>query len=444
MSRFLLTCWSYTGHLFHGINIGRALRERGHECAFYSAPKTASLFADEGFTFFPFEKVNEEAMSDILFAPNRERSVTDTLKFTRTLQSYLLDTIPQQVEDLEPILAKWKPDVIVDDGTILGPFLVLWEKHNIPGGHAGLFLLSGSGAGCAAFRIGPAAAAQLVYPPTGADQWGWARIWSLPASGAGPMKSGSSHGLPPLTTSINEFSGTVPLHLVLNTPELDYNRHDLPPTVRYGGPCCLWNRPNYEQSADWLQQLPRDKPWVHATEGTAHVTAPIVLRAAAQGLANLPMEVILTGGKREPSELDLGPHRLAQHPRGAMGVACRLAALAGCHDHHRRRGQCEVRFGRRGASDHRSHGMGQAGDRPPGGRERRGPAPDAAALHAAAHAGDGGARAARRRRTSQNAQRIAGIFAKYGSSATAAKLLEELAVKHVPVHSAGSARLGRR
>jgi UDP:flavonoid glycosyltransferase YjiC (YdhE family) len=30
----------------------------------------------------------------------------------------------------------------------------------------------------------------------------------------------------------------------------------------------------------------------------------------------------------------------------------------------------------------------------------------------------------------QNAQRIAGIFAKYGGSATAAKLLEELAGKH--------------
>jgi UDP:flavonoid glycosyltransferase YjiC (YdhE family) len=33
----------------------------------------------------------------------------------------------------------------------------------------------------------------------------------------------------------------------------------------------------------------------------------------------------------------------------------------------------------------------------------------------------------------QNAQRIAGIFAKYEGSATAAKLLEELALKHTPV-----------
>jgi UDP:flavonoid glycosyltransferase YjiC (YdhE family) len=35
----------------------------------------------------------------------------------------------------------------------------------------------------------------------------------------------------------------------------------------------------------------------------------------------------------------------------------------------------------------------------------------------------------------QNAQRIAGIFAKYEGSATAAKLLEELAAKSAPVRS---------
>jgi MGT family glycosyltransferase len=45
---------------------------------------------------------------------------------------------------------------------------------------------------------------------------------------------------------------------------------------------------------------------VHATEGTVHLGEAFVLTAAAQGLANLPMEVILTtGGEREPAELGL-------------------------------------------------------------------------------------------------------------------------------------------
>src|SRR4029077_2289714 len=81
---------------------------------------------------------------------------------------------------------------------------------------------------------------------------------------------------------------------------------DLPPSVRYVGPYILKER--HEETSAWLATLPRNLPWVHATEGTIHVQEPLVLGAAARGLANLPMEVILTtGGNREPEELQLGP-----------------------------------------------------------------------------------------------------------------------------------------
>ena len=38
-----------------------------------------------------------------------------------------------------------------------------------------------------------------------------------------------------------------------------------------------------------------------------HTDKPLVLRAAAEGLANLPVDVVMTtGGNRDPGELDLG------------------------------------------------------------------------------------------------------------------------------------------
>jgi MGT family glycosyltransferase len=47
---------------------------------------------------------------------------------------------------------------------------------------------------------------------------------------------------------------------------------------------------------------------VHVTEGTLHVEDPFVLRAAVQGLGNLPFEVILTTGQdRDPAAMNLGP-----------------------------------------------------------------------------------------------------------------------------------------
>jgi MGT family glycosyltransferase len=57
-----------------------------------------------------------------------------------------------------------------------------------------------------------------------------------------------------------------------------------------------------------LRELPFGQPVVHVTEGTVHATAPLVLSAAAKGLANLKMSVIMaTGTHREPAELGLEP-----------------------------------------------------------------------------------------------------------------------------------------
>jgi MGT family glycosyltransferase len=429
MARFLLTCWSFTGHVFHGINIGRALRERGHEVAYYSGPRAAQVFADEGFPLFPFQKLDEEALYNFVFTPNRERSVAETWKFTKTLQSWLLGTVPPQVEDLEPIIKNWKPDVIVDDGTILGPVLVLHEKYNIPVATLDYFCCLVPGPDAPPFGLG------LPRPRNFATRL-LARSVALGTHllTAGIRRQANeirrSHGLPPLTVSINEFAGSMPLHLVLNTPELDYDRHDLPPTVRYAGPCCLWNRPRHEQSADWLQQLPRDKPWVHATEGTLHVTTPIVLRAAAQGLANLPVEVILTGGNREPSELNLGPLAPNVHVVRWVSHIDLLPLL-------------DVMITTGGAANVKS--ALAAGvpliivptewDKPE--IARRVEESGAGLRLMPRNCTPGGMREAVERVLDtpsyrQNAQRIAGIFAKYGGSATAAQLLEELAESHVP------------
>jgi MGT family glycosyltransferase len=104
-----------------------------------------------------------------------------------------------------------------------------------------------------------------------------------------------------------EHTGRLPLYLVPSAPEFDYNRRDLPPSVQYVGPC-LWHRPSGQAPAPWLQGLGKDRPVVHVTEGTIHVKQPVVLHAAAQGLGNAAMDVVMTSGNhRAPDDLDLGP-----------------------------------------------------------------------------------------------------------------------------------------
>jgi MGT family glycosyltransferase len=115
------------------------------------------------------------------------------------------------------------------------------------------------------------------------------------------------YGLPRLQTSILAFTGTVPLYLVPGVPEFDFQRRDLPACVHYVGPLFRMIPPS-EKPPEWLTRLSRGRPWVYATEGTVHVTEPVVLRATALGLAGLPLEVILiTGDDRDPAQLNLGP-----------------------------------------------------------------------------------------------------------------------------------------
>jgi MGT family glycosyltransferase len=116
----------------------------------------------------------------------------------------------------------------------------------------------------------------------------------------------AEHGLAPMGCSVHAFFGRLPLYLVHSVADLDYRRRDLPPTVRYVGDC-TWRPPDPPGSAEWLDALPQGRPWVHATEGSSLSRDPLVLRAAAEGLGGLLVEVILTTGRlADPHARGLG------------------------------------------------------------------------------------------------------------------------------------------
>lgn len=307
MARFLFTCWSFPGHVFQPLAIAHVLRERGHECAFYSGPRAARVVEGENFPLFPSDKGEEDAMYDFMFAPEQTRTVSwrTMLQFSTTMQRWLLGAIPQQVQDLEQILSKWRPDVIVTEQNMWAPMLVMHEKYNIPVAVLAYFSCMIPGPDAPPFGM------NLPRPRNWYTRLLTSSVWLGTAPFRARFRKAATavrarYGLPPLRTSVLEFTGTMPLYLVMGTSEFDYERRDLPASVRYVG-ACLWDRLRHEKSSDWLEQLPKDQPWVHASEGTVHVVSPFVLSAAAQGLANLRMQVILTtGGNREPSELNLG------------------------------------------------------------------------------------------------------------------------------------------
>jgi len=308
MARFLFTVWPFSGHIHPNIAIAHALRDGGHDVAFYTGMGALATVRREGLALFPFQRIDEGALHRILYSQHRAVSLWRRARHhVKVLRAWLLDTLPGQVADQTEVIEAWRPDVVVSDVTMWGAPLVLHEKCCIP------VAISSFVPGC-------------MIPGPDAPPWGLGL--SRPRGWLGHLRNEliglatdllatefrhtanvlrQRYGLPPLTVPVQEFLGQMPLYLVPSVPEFDYQRRDLPPSVRYVG-ALVWNKPRDEPPPSWLEVLPRDRPWVHVTEGTMHSPEPLVLRAAVRGLADLPMQVIMTTGRdRDPSKLGLGP-----------------------------------------------------------------------------------------------------------------------------------------
>ena len=300
--RILVTAWSFPGHINPTVALARALAERGHDVAFSTGERARAVIERQGFSLYPLRHLDEEKVYATVFSPI-SRSM---LSRAAVLEDWLLKTLPDQVKDQQLAIADWKPDVVVSDVTMWGTPLVLHELTEVP---------------CAICSFAPG----CMIPGPSVPPWGmglpsprnwptrllcWTAGFVTEMRVAGFRRTANrvraQFGLPPLNVPIHEYLGSMPLYLVPSVPELDFNRRDLPPSVHYIGPL-IWNDTNRAKPLEWLAALSRERPWVHVTEGTMHVYEPFLLQAAARGLANLPMEVIMTtGGTRAPEELGLG------------------------------------------------------------------------------------------------------------------------------------------
>jgi UDP:flavonoid glycosyltransferase YjiC (YdhE family) len=306
MARCLITVWPVPGHYNPCLAIAHALRRDGHEVAFYTGGRVQALIEREGFAVYPFRRVKQDEIDAVLFDRQELPPWRRLLAERRRLRAWLVDTLADQVADISDVVDRWHPDVVVCDISMWAPFVVLAESRGL---RVAIYqfqlgcLLPGRDAPPAGFGLAPTThwkgrlAAAAVGPLLGCATRDLRR---------GVDEVRRQHGLAPLTTTPTAHAGTMPLYLVTSAAGLDYERHDLPPSVHYVG-ACLWDRPRTEAPPEWLSELGGGQPVVHVTEGTIHMRRPLLLSAAAAGLAGLPMQVVMTtGSQRQPSELGLG------------------------------------------------------------------------------------------------------------------------------------------
>ena len=305
MARLLFTVWPYQTHLDPFIAVAEALRARGHEVGFYTGGGAPVLLAQQGFLCFPFREVLWERVAqtvDDLIAGRKRPS-----EMRRLWPRFLVQTIPAQVHDLDEVLLAWQPDALVCDIALWAPILILHERNRIPVAalsHVAHCILPG-----------PDGPIQGVALPRQRD--GWQKTGAMIAAAMARLVTAHTRrranslrrqfGLSPLASGVNAHTGTLPLYLVPSAPEFDSHRRDLPPSVRYVGPC-LWDKPTGQAPPAWLADLPKDRPVVLVDEGALFTHEPRVLELAAQGLAGLPLTVVLMAGKgRDPAQAGIAP-----------------------------------------------------------------------------------------------------------------------------------------
>lgn len=309
MSRFLIAVWPIPGHYYPNLTVAHALRARGHEVAFVTGTRARAVIEGQGFTCLTFQHVDERGFDRIFFEAQPDAPWWMPSMWTRRSRSFnwLVGLLPGQVEDVEAAIDQWRPDVLVCDPTLWGSFLVAAQRKNI---RTAIF---------AYIPFCPAPGRDI--PPLGfglmPPQSLGARLKTAMARRAFQIATERfreaanalrvHHGLETIRESVSEFALRAPLYLIAGTRELDFNRTDLPSTVHYVGPC-NWSRPRTSPSPPWLDTLRRDQPWVHVTEGTILTGVPELSRAAAIGLADLPIQVIIAASRPGDGEsLGIGP-----------------------------------------------------------------------------------------------------------------------------------------
>ena len=302
--RFLITLWPFTGHLLPQVAIARALRDRGHEVAFYSGEAVRSTIEEHGFTFFAFDRLDQErGFATMRAVDTGDRKRGAGRRQLRLLRDWLVETVPDQVADILAVVEQWRPDAIATDLSLWGSVAVIGDLVPVPVALSSTFmgpLIPGPDAPAFGFGLRPprGPAGRLVQRAiTHATELAGARMRQR----FDEIRAG--FGLPPLGESVNRHTARLPLYLVGNVRELDYDRHDLPASVHYLGNC-IWypERSDGESTAEWLQRVPTGRPWVHVCESTLAFGRPFLLHAAVDALAHQPVELIVSVGRdRDPA-----------------------------------------------------------------------------------------------------------------------------------------------
>jgi MGT family glycosyltransferase len=268
--RILLGAFGDPGHVFPLLALGERLVQRGHDVTLQS--------------WRGWEK--ETVRCGIRFAAAPEYKVFPTRE--QPLKPY--EAVVRATTECVPLLEELRPQLVVSDILTLAPALAA-EIAGLPRATLVPHVFPVTASGMPPYSVG------AVLPRSAAGRFWWRRINSLSDRGLrlGRRELNETRrrlGLPPQ----HELHGGLSrqLTMVATFPQLEYPRQ-WPSWAQVIGPL-LWEPP-----AEDVQLPEGDEPLVLIAPSTSQDREHVMLRAALEGLADLPVRVLASWNRRAPS-----------------------------------------------------------------------------------------------------------------------------------------------
>lgn len=316
MSRILIASIQVTGHVLPALPIARRLVERGHEVWFYTGAKFRAKVEATGATYLPMSAqydYDDSKMSEVF--PQRDRlKGLNQLKFD--LKHAFIDGARGQLADLEPVIQRLQPDLLLTDPAFTGG-MPLRYRFDIPLAVYGILPLTVTSRDTAPYGL----ALLPDSSPLGrlrnrALNWFSARVVMRDVQ-TYAEKVMAELGVPNVPFHLFDFAREADLFLQFTDEAFEYPRSDLTGEIHFVGPMLpSLNMSDFTPPPWWDEMIASQKPVVHVTQGTLATDADQLIRPTLQALANEDVLVIVaTGGKPADSiRLDALPANARVEP----------------------------------------------------------------------------------------------------------------------------------
>lgn len=267
MATVLLGAFGDPGHVFPCMALGGALRRRGHEVAIHTAEKWRGHAEREGFRFFAAPEYGPELTNGVPLKPYQ--------------------AVAAATGQASEVVEEVGPDLVVADILTLAPALA-GELAGLPVATLIPHVYPDPLDGWPPYSLG----ARLPRTPLGRMVWRRTRPRLDAGLDLGMRQCNETReqvGLPPRMWVHNGQSPE--LVLVGTLPQLEYPR-EWPAHVHVVGPL------QWEPQADEIELPAGDAPLVLIAPSTSQDQRHRLLRAALEGLGDLPIRVLATWNRR--------------------------------------------------------------------------------------------------------------------------------------------------